>query len=111
MTFIDDPHPFIPARPEWTLSGVILTCGESDDLSVDQTPFRWVEGVWETETVVTNPHHPSNEPTRVILRISPETMRRWRDAGINPFLEACAQLEEHLRMSARHSHLTALTLL
>jgi hypothetical protein len=28
--------------------------------------------------------------------IRPETTRRWKEIGINPFLEARAQLKEHL---------------
>jgi hypothetical protein len=80
-------------------------------LTVEQTPFRWVGGVWETETEVRGPTLPRGTPTRVLLRVSPETLRRWKEVGINPFLEACAQLGEHLRQPARHGHLTALTLL
>jgi hypothetical protein len=30
------------------------------------------------------------------LRIASDTVRRWKDIGINPFLEACAQMKEHL---------------
>ena len=91
------------------MAGAVLECVDGD-VTLSQTPFRWIEGVWESETFVTH-NGDSDDPTRVILRISPETLRRWKDVGIDPFVEACAQLEEHLRGHARHGHLSALTLL
>lgn len=78
---------------------------------MEQTPFRWVDGFWETETVVSGPCIAEDATTRVVLRVSPETLRRWKEVAINPFLEAGAQLGEHLRQSARHGRLTSLTLL
>jgi hypothetical protein len=93
------------------LTGAFVSCGNGADVRVEQTPFRWVEGVWETETVATGPSLGDTAPTRVILRVSPDTLRRWKELSINPFVEACAQLGEHLRQSSRHGHLTALTLL
>ena len=30
---------------------------------------------------------------RASLRVTPDTLRWWKEAGINPFLEACAQLK------------------
>lgn len=111
MTFLSEsPGSFLASRPEWTLAGAILSCGEGA-FTIEQTPFRWIDGLWETETVVTKSNQNGNPPTRVVLRVSPETLRRWKEVGINPFLEACAQLEEYLRIQTRHGHLTALTLL
>ena len=112
MTLLaDSPHPFLTARPEWTLAGAYLSCGNGGNLSVEQSPFRWVGAFWETEAEVKGPTLASDLPTRVLLRVSPETLRRWKEVGINPFLEACAQLGEHLRQPSRRGHLTSLTLL
>jgi hypothetical protein len=107
LTFLSEPSgTFLASRPEWTLVGAVVGA-----FTIDHAPFRWIEGLWETETVLTKPHQNGAQPTRVVLRISPDTLRRWKDVGINPFLEACAQLEEYLRIPTRHGHLTALTLL
>lgn len=112
LLIADSSSAFLAARPEWTLSGARLPCGNGvGAIAVRQTPFRWLDGVWETETQVTGASIESRVPTRVVLRVSPETLRRWKEVGINPFLEACAQLSEHLRLHARHGHLTSLTLL
>ena len=114
MTLLaDSNNGFLSVRPEWTLAGALLSCGNggSASLTVDQTPFRWLNGCWETETVVHGPSIDEEAPTRVVLRITPETLRRWKEVGINPFVEACAQLGEHLRQPSRHGHLTSLTLL
>ena len=110
LTFLTDSHgSFLTSRPEWTLEGALLKSGEST-LAVEQPPFRWTDGLWEAEAVVNGTNH-NKTPTRVVLRVSPETLRRWKDLEINPFLEACAQLEEYLRIQTRHGHLTALVLL
>lgn len=113
MLLADSSSAFLTARPEWTLAGAMLPGGNGNGggLSVRQTPFRWIEGYWETETEVRGTAIHKALPTRVVLRISPETLRRWKEVGINPFLEAGAQLAEHLRQPARHGHLTSLTLL
>lgn len=101
---------FLASRPAWQLVGAVVGSGEGA-FTIDHPPFRWIDGLWETETVLTKPNQNGQPLTRVVLRISPETLRRWKDVGINPFLEACAQLEEYLRIPTRHGHLTALTLL
>ena len=86
---------FLALRPEWTLTGAMLECGTRGDFTLDQRPFRWLEGVWEADVVVT-PADPDTVPHQLKLRIESETVRRWKDIGINPFLEACAQIREHL---------------
>ena len=112
MTFLaDSQSAFLSAPPEWTLTGAVLHCADGREALLSQTPFRWIDGMWESETVVTHCDENGNEPTRVVLRISPETLRRWKEVAIDPFIEACAQLEEHLRHQARHGHLSALMLL
>jgi hypothetical protein len=111
VTFLSESSgSFLASRPEWALVGAVLGSGEGA-FTIDHTPFRWIDGLWETETVLTKAKQNGDSPTRVVLRISPETLRRWKDLRINPFLEACAQLEEYLRIPTRHGHLTALTLL
>lgn len=111
MLLTDSPNAFLSARPEWTLAGAFLSCGKGSNFAVEQTPFRWIDGFWETETTVSGPGMTGITPTRVVVRVSPDTLRRWKEVAINPFVEACAQLGEHLRQSARHGHLTSLTLL
>jgi hypothetical protein len=111
VTFLSESSgTFLASRPEWTLVGAVVGSG-GGAFTIDHAPFRWIDGRWETETVLTKPNQNGAPLTRVVLRISPDTLRRWKDVGINPFLEACAQLEEYLRISTRHGHLTALTLL
>ena len=101
VTFLSESSSaFLASRPEWTLVGAVVGSGEGA-FTIDHTPFRWIDGLWETETVVTKPNRNGAPPTRVVLRISPDTLRRWKDVGINPFLEACAQLEE-MRFASRH---------
>ena len=112
MTFLaDSPNGFLTAPPQWSLAGAVLQCADGQQATLSQTPFRWVEGFWESETVVSRGESNGNESTRVVLRISPETLRRWKEVAIDPFIEACAQLEEHLRRPSRRGHLSALTLL
>jgi hypothetical protein len=86
---------FLTLRPEWTLTGATLACGTRGEFTLEQRPFRWLEGVWEAEVVVT-PTDADKVPHHLRLRIDSETVRRWKDIGINPFLEACAQIREHL---------------
>jgi hypothetical protein len=85
---------FIAMRPSWTLAGSVLplTDGEAH---LDQTAFRWIDGVWEADVVVRRdvPQVPWHHVT---LRIASDTVRRWTELGINPFIEASAQLKEHL---------------
>ena len=110
--FLTNPSgAFLSPRPEWTLSGAAVSLNGSASHKVEQTAFRLVDGVWEAETVLRSGKRAEIHPTRVVLRVTPETLRRWKEAGINPFLEACAQLREHLLRHTRHHHLTALTLM
>ena len=102
---------FLSARPEWTLAGAVVPSRDGPNHTIEQTAFRLVNGFWEAEAVLRCDDPDDSPPTRVVLRVTPDTLRWWKEAGINPFLEACAQLREHLRRHARHNHLTALTLL
>jgi hypothetical protein len=87
---------FLALRPEWTLAGATLSCGTSGDVSFEQTPFRWIDGIWEAVVAIQRTGRPEAVPHQLTLRITSDTLRRWKDIGINPFLEACAQIREHI---------------
>ena len=111
MFLTDSSSAFLAMRPEWTLEGAHLALDQGISHTIEQTGFRLIDGFWEADTIL-RCGEPEDIPlTRVVLRVTPETLRRWKEVGINPFLEACAQLQEHLRRHARHNHLTALMLL
>jgi hypothetical protein len=110
MYLADSSSAFLTPPPRWSLEGAILECADGVGVTLQQSPFRWVDGVWEAETTIMRgdaQHLPSH---RILLRISPDTLRRWQLVAIDPFLEACAQLKDHLRRT-RNGHLSALTLL
>jgi hypothetical protein len=97
-------------RPSWTVAGATLAVGVAD-LTFDQTPFRWIDGIWEADVEV---HHSANGRGpwhQLTLRISSDTVRRWNELGINPFIEACAQLKEHLGAVRKAGVTSFLTLL
>ena len=63
-----------------------------------QTPFVWSEGAWEADVTMTPIEAPEGiESTQVKVRVTPNTLRRWSEVGINPFIEACAQMQEYWR--------------
>lgn len=112
MMFLEGtPDAFLGVRPEWTLEGVKLPCESEAGLDLEQRPFQWAHGVWETEVVARAKGAADNLPHRVIMRIAPDTVRRWKEVGINPFLEACAQLREHLARKRHPGELSLLILL
>jgi hypothetical protein len=108
------PRAYLGKLPEWTLTGACLENGNDScpEWTIDQRPFHWADGVWEAELLAT-PHEESRstDARRIVMRITPDTMRRWKEVGINPFLEACAQLKDHLRSKASPGEMTLLTLL
>ena len=73
-----------------------MPCGATGDFSLEQTAFHWVDGIWEADVVIQRIGRPDLVPHQLTLRIASDTVRRWKDIGINPFLEACAQLKEHI---------------
>ncbi|HXG89544.1 MAG TPA: hypothetical protein VNJ02_14540 [Vicinamibacterales bacterium] len=100
---------FLSAPPVWSLAGKQLACADLDDAVLEQHPFRWSHGMWESETRVIRP---DGVPTHVVrLRIARETLRRWREAGIDPAVEACAQLTDHLNRQSSRVDDSVLTLL
>jgi hypothetical protein len=107
----DRPGAFLSSRPEWTIQGACINAADKTELHVTQGTFFWFEGAWQADvTVLAKGSEEGTEPLRLVLRISPDTLRRWREVSINPFVEACAQLRDHIR-SARHGHVGTLTLL
>ena len=96
ISFDARSNAFLASRPEWTLAGATLSCGTDGDLRLEQTPFRWSDGVWEADVTVQRDDAAKAAPHQLTLRIASDTVRRWKDIGINPFLEACAQIKEHL---------------
>ena len=67
-----------------------------------QAPFAWSEGAWAAAVSII-PIEPRDgaQTIMVTLRVTPDTLRRWKEVGINPFLEARAQLQEHWRSAHR----------
>ena len=94
----DSSSAFLSSPPAWTVNGALLQTPDGRAARVTQRPFTWVDGAWDT-TVTILPVEASTDARtlEVRVRITPDTLRRWSDVGINPFLEACAQLEEYWR--------------
>jgi hypothetical protein len=108
--FTTDSHwAFTNVRPEWTIDHSCLTAHDGSSIDVSQMPFRWLDGAWVADVTVRRSDS-GREPLHLRLRISPDTLRRWKDIEINPYLEACAQLRDHIR-SARPGSVGTLTLL
>src|SRR5688500_12044536 len=95
MYLADSPGAFLSSFPEWSLADGTLTCPDGNEGRIDQRPFHWADGVWEAEVRIFrgDEHEP---PHRAPVRIAPETLRRWKEVGIDPLVEACAQLRDHL---------------
>jgi hypothetical protein len=110
LSFDATPNAFLTMRPVWTLAGAALTVA-GKDLSLDQTAFRWIDGVWEADVAVCHAENGDGPWHRLTLRIASDTARRWHEAGINPFIEACAQLKEHLGGVRKGGATSFLTLL
>lgn len=104
------PNAFIAMRPSWTLAGAVVSLAEGE-LHLDQTDFNWVDGIWEAEVAVRR--GAASEPIwhHLRLRIAAATARRWTEVGINPFIEACAQVREHLASVRSAGAASFLTLL
>jgi hypothetical protein len=88
---------FIAQRPEWTLQGALL--GTPDGRSgrvVEERPFEFSDGAWQA-TINVVPIEPIDgmRTLSVAIRVTNDTARRWKEIGINPFLEARAQLRDH----------------
>ena len=86
------------SRPEWTVNQALLKNADGTAVRLLQTPFVWNEGAWEADVTLTPIEAAEGvQSAQVKVRVTPGTLRRWIDVGINPFIEACAQLQEHWR--------------
>jgi hypothetical protein len=96
VSFPDFSQAFHTSRPEWTCTGALLKTPRGKTGRVDQTPFMWVDAAWESDVTIV-PIEPDEGTNTITLRVrvTPDTLRRWGTVGINPFLEACAQLQEY----------------
>lgn len=103
----DSSKPFHATPPDWSVAGT----GNGAGRFLEQGPFRWVDGAWEAEALLAPATRKGNSPTRVVMRVDPDTLRRWKDAGIDPVREAVAQIAAHLRVAARRGAPATLTLL
>lgn len=109
VIFPDSSQAFLSSRPEWTLNGALLKTDDGRAARVAQSAFAWAAGAWEATVTILPIEAPQGTRTlEVKARVSPDTLRRWQDVGINPFLEACAQLQEYWR-TARPSKADNLT--
>jgi hypothetical protein len=89
---------FLASRPEWSVNDALLKLEDGNAVRLLQTPFVWNEGAWEADVTLTPIEAPEGvQSAQVRVRVTPATLRRWGEVGINPFVEACAQLQEHWR--------------
>ena len=104
---------YLTSRPDWTLTGATITTREGARARVEEeSPFHWTELAWQTEVSIRLEaalDAPFNI-VRMIVRVTPDTLRRWKQVSIDPVIEACAQLQDHWR-SARGGDTGTLTLL
>jgi hypothetical protein len=98
VIFPESSPAFLSTRPEWTVNGALLKTPDGRAARVSQTAFSWIAGAWQTIVTILPIEATEHLATlHIKVRVTPDTLRRWRDVGINPFLEACAQLEEFWR--------------
>ena len=86
--------PFLDIRPSWTLDGAVVSLPKGD-VTLEQSTLRLMDGVWQCQVSARGPVE-GVPPHRILLRVAPHTLRRWKEIEINPFLEARAQIREHL---------------
>jgi hypothetical protein len=107
--FADASGAFLTSPPGWTLTDCTLKWADGRRGRLEQDPFHWANGLWEAELRI-HFDEPAPYPHRALLRIDPDTLRRWKDVGIDPQIESCAQIRDHLRR-AKAGELSLLTLL
>lgn len=111
MVVLQEPNAFISSRPEWTLNEVLITTPDEQAARLVQTPFAWTDGAWTAEVSIVPIEATNGTQTLVMnVRVTPDTLRRWKDVGINPFIEARAQVQESWR-SVQGQNFATLTLL
>ena len=102
VTFPESSPPFISFRPEWTVNGALLKTPDGRAARLRQSAFTWVAGAWQARVTILPVEASAHlETLEIQVRITADTLRRWSNVGINPFLEACAQLEEFWRVHTR----------
>lgn len=80
------------------MNQALLKLQDGSAVRLAQTPFVWTEGAWEADVTLIPIEAPEGiQSAQVKVRVTPNTLRRWSEVGINPFIEACAQLQEHWR--------------
>lgn len=98
VIFPESSQAFLSSRPEWTVNGALLKTSDGRAARVTQSTFIWVDGAWEaTVTILPIEASQGTRTLELKVRVTPDTLRRWHDVGINPFLEASAQLQEFWR--------------
>ena len=115
MYLEDSSGGFLSSRPEWSLDTRTLTWPDGRCCCIEQpSPFHWAGGTWEVLVFVSRRDGNGNGhrqlPYRALVRVEPATLRRWKEVGIDPCVEACAQLREHMRRAVS-GELSLLTLL
>lgn len=85
---------FLDSPPAWTLDGAVVSLPQGD-VTLEQSVLRLTDGVWQCQ-VSARGAADGEPPHRILLRVAPHTLRRWKEVEINPFLEARAQIREHL---------------
>ena len=104
---LSDSYSFLASRPDWTVNDALLKLADGNAIRLMQTPFVWAEGAWEADVTITPIEPPPGvSSTQVKVRVTPNTLRRWADVGINPLVEACAQLQEYWRTAKPGLHET-----
>jgi hypothetical protein len=107
--FADAGRSFLTTPPDWTISDRSVIWPDGEPGRIEQRPFHWVNGVWEAEVMI-HRRDALRASHRALVRVVPDTLRRWKEIGIDPHVEACAQLRDHLRR-VRDGEVSLLTLL
>lgn len=113
VSLTDLPGAYLASCPDWTLNCATLTARDGSLARIEeQTPFHWEQLAWQTEISIRLGAEREGQPEdlRLTVRITPDTLRRWKQVSIDPLIEACAQLQDHCR-SARTGAVSTLTLL
>ena len=107
VALVDPSRSFLSSRPEWTLHAALVTAVDGQVARIEQFPFIWNEGAWEAEITVFPIGVPEGgQSTKALVRVTPDTLRRWKEVEINPFIEACAQVADHWRRAKPGRKLT-----
>lgn len=111
VVFKDSSGSFVTSRPEWTLDGATCTSRDGRPARIEQSPFVWNDGAWESQLTII-PIQPAAGERSIngLLRVTPDTMRRWKEVEIDPVIEACAQVADAWRSAKADEPLTVILL-